>query len=191
LRERGPNVAFSTVQQHYAPIVKIITTMPKPVVAAVAGTCVGAGLGLALACDLRVFADDATLGTAFAGIGLTCDSGLSATLTRSVGESRARELVLLGSTFTPPQANAWGISGQTVPRGEVDGTAAALAAQLASGPTVAFAESKRLIADAFHRSLAATLEGEATAQERCGSTQDHRDAVEAFVSKSEPNFHGR
>ncbi len=187
----GPAAAFETVPNHYAPIVEALATMPKPVVAAVNGTCVGAGLGLALACDLRVFAEDATLGTAFTGIGLTCDSGLSATLTRSVGESRARELVLLGKTFTPADAVGWGIAGQIVPRADVHATAARLAADFAAGPTVAFAESKQLIAGALDRSFAATLRAEAEAQDRCGATSDHRDAVNAFIRKSRPTFTGR
>ena len=191
LSQGGPEAAFRTVEEHYSPIVEALATMPKPVVAAVNGTCVGAGLGLALACDLRVFAEDATLGTAFSGIGLTCDSGLSATLTRSVGESRARELVLLGATFTPADAVAWGISGHVVARAEVDAAAAGLAARLAAGPTAAYAESKRLLAGAFRRSLGETLAAEAEAQLRCGATEDHRNAVEAFISKARPTFAGR
>jgi 2-(1,2-epoxy-1,2-dihydrophenyl)acetyl-CoA isomerase len=191
LSEQGAEAAFGTVRQHYSPIVEALATMPKPVVAAVHGTCVGAGLGLALACDLRVFAEGATLGTAFTGIGLTCDSGLSATLTRSVGESRARELVLLGTTFKPADAVAWGISGQVVAAEDVAPTAAALAARLADGPTTAYAESKRLLAGAFGRSLAETLEAEAEAQVRCGATEDHRNAVDAFTSKARPAFTGR
>ncbi|SFB76885.1 2-(1,2-epoxy-1,2-dihydrophenyl)acetyl-CoA isomerase [Nocardioides terrae] len=187
----GAEGAFRTVEEHYSPIVEALATMPKPVVAAVHGTCVGAGLGLALACDLRVFAEDATLGTAFTGIGLTCDSGLSATLTRSVGESRARELVLLGTTFKPADAVGWGISGQVVAAEEVASTAAALAARLASGPTTAYAESKRLLAAASQLSLAETLAAEAEAQVRCGATEDHRNAVDAFMSKARPTFTGR
>ena len=99
LRDGGPSAAFATVADHYNPIVTALATMPKPVVAAVNGTCVGAGLGFALACDLRIAADSARFGTAFTGIGLTCDSGLSASLARAVGYARASELVLLGEPF--------------------------------------------------------------------------------------------
>jgi len=191
LAEDGAESAFRTVEEHYSPIVEALATMPKPVVAAVSGTCVGAGLGLALACDLRVFAEDATLGTAFTGIGLTCDSGLSATLSRSVGESRARELVLLGATFKPAEAVTWGISGQVVAAEEVAATAAAIAGRLAAGPTTAYAESKRLLSGAFRRSLEETLAAEAEAQVRCGATDDHRNAVDAFMNKARPTFTGR
>ncbi|GAB2952301.1 enoyl-CoA hydratase/isomerase family protein [Nonomuraea fastidiosa] len=186
-----PGHAFDTVEEDYAPIVRLLATMAKPVVAAVGGTCVGAGLALALACDLRVFAENAVLGTAFCSIGLTCDSGLSATLTRSVGESRARELVLLAETFTPRQAVEWGIAGRVVPPEELATTARELAGRLAAGPTAAYAESKRLIADAWGRDLGATLAAEARAQARLGRTADHAAAVEAFLNKRRPAFEGR
>ncbi|UBU09298.1 enoyl-CoA hydratase/isomerase family protein [Nonomuraea gerenzanensis] len=189
LREDAAH-AFDTVEQDYAPVVRLLATMDKPVVAGVNGTCVGAGLALALACDLRVFAEDAVLGTAFSAIGLTCDSGLSATLTRSVGEARARELVLLAEPFNAQQAVAWGISGRVVPRDEVGAAGRALAARLAAGPTAAYAESKRLIAAAWGRPLDATLAAEGQAQARLGLTADHAGAVEAFLAKRKPAFEG-
>ena len=185
-----PKHAFDTVEEDYAPIIRLVTTMGKPVVAAVNGTCVGAGLALALACDVRVLAEDAVLGTAFTAIGLTCDSGLSATLARAVGESRARELVLLGESFTPRQAVEWGISGRVVARADVGATGRELAARLAAGPTAAYAESKRLIAQAWERDLGTTLAAEARAQGRLGLTADHRGAVEAFLAKRKPVFGG-
>lgn len=190
LTSDGSYAAFSTVERHYSPIVTLLATIPKPVVAAVSGTCVGAGLGLALACDLRVFARSARLGTAFSAIGLTCDSGLSHTLTRSVGESRARELVLTAATFTPEEALAWGIAGRVVEQDEVAGAARALADRLASGPTAAYAESKRLLGGAGKRSLADAVRSEAWAQQRCGATADHEAAVAAFMAKKRPSFAG-
>src|ERR1700704_4456222 len=93
--------------------------MPKPVVAAINGACVGAGLGLALACDIRVAADTAQFGTAFTAIGLTCDSGLSATLARAVGAARASELVLLGELFSAAQAANSGIAGRVIDPADV------------------------------------------------------------------------
>ena len=105
------STAFETVERHYNPIVTLLAGMPKPVIAAINGACVGAGLGFALACDLRIAADTAKFGTAFTGIGLTCDSGLSATLALAVGAARASELVLLGDPFSAEQALAWGLVG--------------------------------------------------------------------------------
>jgi 2-(1,2-epoxy-1,2-dihydrophenyl)acetyl-CoA isomerase len=188
--DADPATAFDTVALHYSPIVTALATMPKPVVAAVNGTCVGAGLGFALACDLRVFAAGATLGTAFSAIGLTCDSGLASTLPRAVGEARARELVLLGRNFTPEEAVPWGITGEIVPAEEVLVTATKTAVRLAAGPTVAYAESKRLLAVGLDRSLADTLGEEAVGQARCGLTHDHADAVAAFLNRERPTFRG-
>ncbi|RHW27568.1 enoyl-CoA hydratase [Nocardioides immobilis] len=188
--EADPSTAFDTVPQHYSPIVTALATMPKPVIAAVNGTCVGAGLGFALACDLRVFAGGATLGTAFSAIGLTCDSGLASTLPRAVGDARARELVLLGRNFTPEEAVDWGIAGEIVPAEEVLAAATKTASRLAAGPTLAYAESKRLLAVGLDRSLTDTLGEEAVAQARCGMTQDHSGAVTAFLNRERPTFAG-
>lgn len=186
-----PETAFATLDRHYAPIVTLLAGMPKPVVAAVSGACVGAGLALALACDLRVFADTATLGTAFSGVGLTCDSGLSLTLSQAVGAARARELVLLGASFTPADAVSWGMAGRIVPAAQVGTVAAELAHRLADGPTLAYAETKRLLATAATRTWADALAAEREAQARCGHTLDHREAVQAFLRRERPTFLGR
>ncbi|MCE0535137.1 enoyl-CoA hydratase-related protein [Kineosporia rhizophila] len=182
-----PGHAFDTVEQDYAPVIQALLTMPKPVIAAVEGACAGAGLALALACDLRVFAQDAVLTTAFTAIGLTCDSGLSLTLPRSVGETRAKELLLLGDTFSPTDAVAWGIAGRIVPAGQALPQARELAGRLAAGPTLAYAETKRLISTA---PLATVLHNEALAQARLGLTHDHTGAVEAFLDRRRFQFEG-
>lgn len=187
----GSETAFATVREHYTPIVRDLLTMPKPVIAAVGGTCVGAGLGLALACDHRVFATGVTLGTAFTGIGLTLDTGLSVTLPGAVGEARAKELVLFGRTFTAEEAIAWGISGETADPDDVLPRSIELARQLAEGPTTAFAQSKLLIGRARGLSLDEALEAEALGQIACGSTSDHVGAVTAFLNREAPVFTGR
>jgi 2-(1,2-epoxy-1,2-dihydrophenyl)acetyl-CoA isomerase len=186
-----PSHAFDTVSRHYTPITLALATMPKPVVAAVEGSCVGAGLGFALACDVRVFASDAKLATAFTGIGLTCDSGLSHTLPRAVGAARAQELVLLGRPFSAEDAVAWGISGTIAEPGEVLDAARAIAVRLAAGPTAAYAETKRLLADSWDRDLETQLKAEGEAQVRLGATDDHAGAVKAFIAKERPTFTGR
>ncbi|WP_402469255.1 enoyl-CoA hydratase/isomerase family protein [Isoptericola aurantiacus] len=189
--ETGAWAEQRTVERHYNPIVTSLATMPKPVVAAVHGACVGAGLGLALACDLRVLATDAVLGTAFTGIGLTFDSGLSVTLTRAVGAARAREIVLRGETFDATSAVAWGIAGQVVPPSDVLTEARALAERLAAGPTAAYAASKRLVAAALDRPLAVSLAAEAREQDALVRTADHQGAVRAFLAKETPRFSGQ
>lgn len=187
LLNSGSGDPLSTVSEHYNPIVLAITGMAKPVIAAINGTCVGAGLGIALACDLRVAAAGAKMATAFTGIGLTCDSGLSATLVHAVGQSRASELVLLGDTFTAEQALAWGVVSQVVADGALAETVGALAARLAAGPTLAYAESKALLRPP---GLADTLTAEQGAQSRLGATADHRGAVRSFLAKEKPCFSG-
>lgn len=184
----GAEAAFATVREHYSPIVRDLLTMSKPVIASVNGACVGAGLGFALACDYRVFATGTKLGTAFTGIGLTFDSGLSFTLPRAVGDARAKQLILFGEMFTAEQGIAWGIAGETVEADQVLDRSIALARQLAQGPTVAFAESKKLILEGA--GLDAALEAEARAQTTCGATTDHTGAVTAFLNRGKPAFQG-
>ncbi|MGI8753191.1 MAG: enoyl-CoA hydratase/isomerase family protein [Acidimicrobiales bacterium] len=183
--------AFDSVATDYNPITTALATMPKPVVAAVNGACVGAGLGFVLACDLRISAEGAKFATAFTGIGLTADSGLSASLGRTVGAGRASELLLLGEAFTAEQALAWGVVGRVVAAEDLAGEAAALAARLATGPTRAYAELKAAMANAWGASLGDVLAAEGEGQARLGVTEDHRGAVEAFLAKEKPTFRGR
>jgi 2-(1,2-epoxy-1,2-dihydrophenyl)acetyl-CoA isomerase len=185
-----PATAFDTVDRDYNPVISLLTTMPKPVVAAVNGTCVGAGLGLALACDLRVISSAAKFGTAFSGIGLTCDSGLSVTLVRAVGQARAAQLMLLGPIFTADEAVGWGISGIIADPAKTVSQAIELAEGLAAGPTRAFAETKALLGAGPTSTLAEALTAESAAQHRLGLTSDHQDAVTAFLRKEKPTFSG-
>lgn len=189
--EHDAATALNTVVEHYNPIVLALTTMPKPVVAAVNGTCVGAGLGFALACDLRVLSSSATLGTAFSAIGLTCDSGLSASLVRAVGEARTKEMVLLGRPFSAEDAVRWGITADVVEAADVLRAATDLAQKLADGPTAAFAASKRVINEASGLTFAESLDLEGREQIALGPTKDHQGAVAAFLAKQKPTFIGR
>jgi 2-(1,2-epoxy-1,2-dihydrophenyl)acetyl-CoA isomerase len=185
-----PVGAMDTVDEHFNPIVRAITAMPKPVLAAVNGTCVGAGLGLALACDLRIAAAGARFGTAFTGIGFTLDSGLSATLARVLGASRAAELALLGDLFTAEQAHEWGMLRAVVAREELAASAGELAGRLAAGPTLAYAEVKHALATAPQAPIEEVLAAESAAQKRLAPTADHQNAVSAFLAKQRPEFSG-
>lgn len=189
--ELDASSAFDTIRDHYSPLIVEIMTMEKPVIAAVNGHCVGAGLGLALACDLRVFATDARFSTAFSAIGLTFDSGLSFTLPRAVGVARAAKLMMLGSTFGPEEAVAWGVDGEITAPAEMRTTAEHLATRLAEGPTAAFAATKKLLLSCPQASLADALQAEGIAQSECGGSNDHRAAVTAFLSREQPKFKGR
>jgi 2-(1,2-epoxy-1,2-dihydrophenyl)acetyl-CoA isomerase len=186
----GSGTALDTVERDYNPIVAALAGMPKPVVAAVNGTCVGAGLGFALACDLRVAAEGARFATAFAALGLAADSGLSASLVHSLGSARATELMLLGEAFTAEQAQQWGLVRTVVPADRVVDEALELARKLAAGPTVAYAEIKKALAFGAVSTLDAVLAAEAAAQARLGRTRDHAGAVEAFLAKRRPGFEG-
>ena len=186
-----PSTAFDTVTEHYNPIVAELADMDFPVVAAINGPCAGAGLGFALACDLRIAAAGMKFSTAFTGIGLTADSGLSASLTHAVGVARATELLMLGEPFTAEDAQAWGLVRAVVPPEEVVPAALELARRLACGPTKAYAEVKRGVRFGAVSPLPDVLAAEGAAQARLAATSDHADAVEAFLAKRRPTFRGR
>lgn len=188
--EENPETAGETVEKHYNPITLLLATMPKPVIAAVNGTCVGAGLGFALACDLQVWSSRATLSTAFHKVGLTCDSGLSATLVRAVGLPRASSLMLLAEPFSAEEAIGWGFAGDVVEPEEVEPRAMELAHRLAAGPTRAIAASKRLLVSSPSRPFAETLKAEAAEQVALGMTRDHAAGVSGFLTRREPVFTG-
>lgn len=183
--------AVDTVREHYAPIIRALTGMPKPVIAAVNGACAGAGLGLALACDLRVAAAGARFATAFTGIGLTADAGLSRSLQRAIGSSRAAGLLLLGTPVGAQEALEMGLVHRVVPPEELAGAAAELAEGLAAGPTRAYAAVKEALRFAATASEDEVLEREAQLQEELARTADHAGAVAAFLAKERPTFAGR
>jgi 2-(1,2-epoxy-1,2-dihydrophenyl)acetyl-CoA isomerase len=187
----GDERLMSTVERHYNPIAAAIATMPKPVVAGVNGVAAGAGAGFAFAADYRVVAEGASFTTAFAGVALTADSGVSWTLPRLVGPARAADLLLFPRSISAQQALEWGIAQQVVPAAELPAAALTVARRLAAGPTVAYAAIKESLAYAAGHTLEETLVKEAELQERAGTSEDHRIAVEAFVQKEEPRYVGR
>ncbi|NJQ06276.1 enoyl-CoA hydratase/isomerase family protein [Streptomyces lonarensis] len=186
----GAGSAMRTVGDHYNPITLAIASMPKPVVAGVNGVAAGAGLGFALAADYRVVAAGASFNTAFAGIGLSADSGLSWTLPRVVGPARAAELLMLPRRIDSAEAERLGIAQRVVPDEELPAAALQVATAFAAGPTVALAAIKRSLAFGASHSLAETLEVEAESQLAAGASADHRAAVASFVAKEQPVFEG-
>ncbi|WP_018655609.1 enoyl-CoA hydratase-related protein [Actinomadura flavalba] len=196
LREHADNLVAgrglnNTVRDHYNPIVRGITALPKPVVAAVNGVAAGAGAGLAFACDLIVAADSARFATAFTAIGLAPDSGMSWTLQRLVGRAKATELLLLGERIDADEAHALGLVNRVVPADGLAPAAVELARRLAAGPTAAYAAVKDALAFAATNDLPSSLELEADLQDRCAATDDHRNATESFLNKQTPTFEGR
>lgn len=180
-----------TVRDHYNPIALLLSTMPKPVVAAVNGVAAGAGVSFALACDLRLMAQGAGLNTAFAAIGLSCDSGASWWLPRLVGMAKARELLMLPRTVRADEAMTLGLATRVVPDDELPDAAAELAARLAAGPTQAYAAIKSALLYSQGHDLADSLAHEAVLMGSTGGTGDHRGAVDAFLAKRAATFEGR
>jgi 2-(1,2-epoxy-1,2-dihydrophenyl)acetyl-CoA isomerase len=181
---------FHTVAEHYNPIVRAITTMPKPVIAAVNGMAAGAGASFAYACDLRVAARSAKFLMAFATIGLTADSGASWTLPRLIGYGRAMELMLLAKPVTAEQALSMGMVTEVVDDGAALATAQELASRMATGPTTGYGKIKQALLTAASADLEQALAAEDAAQGVLGATADHREAVDAFVNKRTPTFTG-
>jgi 2-(1,2-epoxy-1,2-dihydrophenyl)acetyl-CoA isomerase len=185
----GPRMR--TVEEHYAPLVRAVLTMPKPVIAAVNGTAAGAGASLAFACDLRIAAESAKFILAFAGVGLSADTAASWTLPRLVGYGRAMEMMLLGEPVTAPNALTIGMVNRVVPDGAALTEATALASRLAAGPTTAYAKIKEALLVGASGNVDDALATEARTQAELGATTDHLEAVQAFIAKRKPSFTGR
>jgi 2-(1,2-epoxy-1,2-dihydrophenyl)acetyl-CoA isomerase len=171
--------------------IEALHAVPQPVVARVAGVCVGVGLNMALACDIVVAADDARFSEIFARRGLSIDGGGSWVLPRIVGLQKAKELALLADIIPAAEAERIGLVTRVVPRADLDATVASLAARLAAGPPLALSATKRLLGQGPDVSLAQALEAEAQAQAVNFGTRDTAEAMRAFVEKREPTFEGR
>ncbi|MDI3389292.1 enoyl-CoA hydratase-related protein [Streptomyces sp. B-S-A8] len=190
-REAGSDDTMSTVREHYNPIVRALTGMQKPVVAGVNGVAAGAGFGFALAADYRVVADTASFNTSFAGVALTADSGVSWTLPRLIGQSRAADLLFFPRSVKAQEAYELGIANKLVPADELAAEAERTARALAAGPTLAYAALKESLAYGAGHSLDEALEKEDELQSKAGSSADHHIAVEAFIAKEQPKYLGR
>jgi 2-(1,2-epoxy-1,2-dihydrophenyl)acetyl-CoA isomerase len=175
----------------YNPLITAIRELPKPVIAAVNGVAAGAGVSLALACDLVYAADDARFIQAFVRIGLVPDSGSTRTLVRALGRHRAASLIFSGEALSAADAHAAGLVNELSPADRLAETAHAAAAKLAAAPTRAIALAKRAISHAEDALLGESLAMEAALQELAGRTEDHAEGVAAFGEKREPRFLGR
>ena len=165
--------------------------MPKPTLAALPGPAAGAGLAVALACDLRMAADTAFLTTAFANVGFSGDYGGTWFMNRLLGPARTKELYYLSERVSAEEAARLGLVNWVVPAAELDERARAMARRLAAGPTVAYRYMKENITRAADGELGECMDLEVTHHIRCSYTEDHREASLAFVQKRPPSFHGR
>jgi 2-(1,2-epoxy-1,2-dihydrophenyl)acetyl-CoA isomerase len=173
---------------------RVITKMhglEKPIVGAINGPAVGAGLGVALATDMRVAAESASFIYGFVGIGLSADSGTSLAMPLLIGLARSVEMAFTNRVVTAQEALDWGLVNQVVPDDQLGEAAGELATKLANGPTRAFGLSKRAIHRASLAFLRETLEYEAELQEIAGRTEDHAEGIAAFLEKRDPKFQGK
>jgi 2-(1,2-epoxy-1,2-dihydrophenyl)acetyl-CoA isomerase len=165
--------------------------MPKPTIAAIPGAAAGAGLSLALACDLRYAVEEAVFTTAFAKVGFAGDYGGTWFLTRLVGSGKARELYYFADRMTAPEALRIGLVNDVFSSSTFEDEVRARATRLAHGPSVAYRYMKENLNRAVHGELGECLDMEAAHHIRTGRTEDHREAAAAFVEKREPRFSGR
>lgn len=176
--------------RHHAQTTRLLRVMPKPTIAMINGVAAGAGLALALACDLRVAARSALLTTSYIKVALSGDLGVSYFLTQLVGGAKARELLFLGDKIEADEAQRIGLVNRVE---ETDALAAStrdLARRLAAGPRVAIRYMKRNLVCAESATLDEVLETEAYGMARCGRTQDVKEAATAFREKRAPAFKG-
>lgn len=179
------------LRERYQPVVHGLQQLPKPVIAAVNGVAAGAGVSLALACDIRLAADNARFMLAFSKIGLIPDAGANWFLPRLVGTGLALEMAMTGRSVDAAEAKAAGLVNHVFPAAEFAERVAAYAAELAQGATVAMGLAKQAIYYGLSHNLADTLDEEGRLQARAGATADHQEGVQAFIEKRQPVFRGR
>jgi 2-(1,2-epoxy-1,2-dihydrophenyl)acetyl-CoA isomerase len=179
------------LHKRYNPIITRMATMEKPIIAAVNGVAAGAGCSLALACDMRIAAQEASFIEVFINVGLIPDSGSTWFLPRLVGLGKAMELCATGAKIDAEEALRIGLVNRVVPGASLMEEAHALASKLASLPARGVALTKRLLTRSFETTLAEQLEAEAFAQETAGQTHDHFEGVTAFIEKRKPTFTGQ
>ncbi|HEX6383691.1 MAG TPA: enoyl-CoA hydratase-related protein [Anaerolineae bacterium] len=186
-----PDQVYEAILEAYQPLMELITTIEKPVIAAVNGTAAGAGASLALACDLRVMAHDASLMMAFSNVGLVPDAGATWFLVRQIGYSRAYEFAIEGKKLSAEQCLEWGLTNRVVPADRLMEEAMEWAERLAQRPTLALGLTKHALNHAARSDLASAIEYEARLQKQTIPSHDHMEGVMAFLQKREPAFKGR
>jgi 2-(1,2-epoxy-1,2-dihydrophenyl)acetyl-CoA isomerase len=177
--------------RHISDVAMALYRLPQPTIAKVRGVATGAGMNMALLCDLIVASDNARFSEIFARRGLTIDFGGSWALPRRIGMHRAKELTLLTDIIDAAEADRIGLVNRVVPDGELDKFVDEWAARLAAGPPIALTQSKRLLNNAVGATLEQALDEEGAAQTINMSTKDTAEAVSAFLEKRDPTFQGR
>lgn len=179
------------LRKRYNPLARKIATMSKPTIAAVNGVAAGAGMSLALACDMRICSEHASFIEVFINVGLIPDSASTWFLPRIVGLGRALELCMTGRKVDANEAKELGIANMVVPAEALIDETNKIARTLASLPARGLALTRKLLRESFDHSLEEQLEAEAFAQETAGMTEDHFEGVTAFIEKRKPEFKGK
>lgn len=182
---------LQSLHKRYNPIIRAMRTLPKPIVCRLNGVAAGAGCSLALACDIIVASEEATLIEVFINIGLVPDSGSSYFLPRLTGMAKAFELCSMGTRVKADQALALGLVNKVVPANQLDQAVKEYTDYYAQAPTKAIGLIKKMLAKSATSSLDEMLDYETYCQEIAGSTHDYREGVKAFLEKRKPNFTGK
>ncbi|HWZ42795.1 MAG TPA: enoyl-CoA hydratase [Candidatus Saccharimonadales bacterium] len=169
----------------------LLYNIPKVTIAQVNGFAMGAGLGICLACDLRISSDQAKFGTAYAKVGFGGDFGTTWLLTRYVGAPKAKELLFLADALDAAEAHRLGLVNRVVPHGQLESETMAVAARIAHGPLTSYRYMKANINLATNTDFRTLLDREAETHLRCGQTHDHKEGVRAFLEKRAPKFTGK
>ncbi len=180
-----------TIETLYNPMIRKIRSIEMPVICAVNGVAAGAGANVALACDIVLAARSARFIEVFSKIGLVPDSGGTWTVTRLVGEARAKAMMMIAESVPADKAESWGLIWQAVDDGDLMETAKRLAARLAQGPTAGLGLTKTLVHQAATNTLDQQLDLERDAQREAGRTPDYAEGVRAFLEKRAPVYSGR
>ena len=180
-----------SLEKSYNPLIRKMRSIEKPVIGMINGVAAGAGLSIALACDMRIMADTAKLIEVFIRIGLVPDSGSHWFLPRLVGIAKAFEYAATGKDIDAAEAERVGLVNQVAPAKDLEKTTMALAERLAKAPTRSIGLIKRTLNKSLSSDLDALLDYEAVIQEIASSTEDHREGVKAFLDKREAKFRGK
>jgi len=190
-RAAGDKELGEDLRTYYAPVIHAARACPKPIVAALNGVAAGAGLSLALACDLRIAATEAQLIVAFVRVGLVPDAGMLFFLTRMLGLSKATELAMSGNPITADEAMRLGLVAQVVASEQLLPAAVELAQRFADGPRKTYELIKRGLERTYDLDLEQTLELESQLQAMASKTQDAWEGIQAFAEKRKPKFGSR